>query len=85
MSTTVSIHIVDLVGAPEVWIKTQVAGAAECLARETYDDRAFHRLPILADALEDAGCDDEAILGHLRSHGPHVRGCWAVDLCLGLS
>jgi hypothetical protein len=40
------------------------------------------RLAILADALEDAGCGDEAILGHLRSSGPHIRGCWALDLCL---
>jgi hypothetical protein len=41
------------------------------------------RLAVLSDALEEAGCDD-AILSHLRSPGPHVRGCWAVDLCLGL-
>ena len=40
------------------------------------------RLAILADALEEAGCADGAILAHLRSSGPHVRGCWAVDLCL---
>jgi hypothetical protein len=43
------------------------------------------RLSILADALEESGCADEAILGHLRSPGPHVRGCWAVDLALGRS
>ena len=41
------------------------------------------RLAVLADALEEAGCSDEAILSHLRSAGPHVRGCWAVDLILG--
>jgi hypothetical protein len=41
------------------------------------------RLAVLADALEDAGCGDEQILVHLRSAGPHVRGCWAVDLVLG--
>lgn len=41
------------------------------------------RLSVLADALEEAGCTDEAILSHLRSPGPHVRGCWAVDLVLG--
>jgi hypothetical protein len=40
-------------------------------------------LAVLADALEDAGCTDESILSHLRSSGPHVRGCWAVDLILG--
>lgn len=41
------------------------------------------RLLILADALEEAGCTDGDILGHLRGPGPHVRGCWVVDLCLG--
>jgi hypothetical protein len=40
-------------------------------------------LAILADALEEAGCTDPSILGHLRSPGPHVRGCWALDLVLG--
>jgi hypothetical protein len=38
---------------------------------------------VLADALEDAGCSDAGLLGHLRSPGPHVRGCWALDLVLG--
>jgi hypothetical protein len=55
------------------------------LARGIYTDRAFDRLPILADALQDAGCDDPDILGHCRGPGPHVRGCWVVDLVLGLS
>ncbi len=41
------------------------------------------RLAVLSDALEEAGCTDEAILSHLRSPGPHVRGCWALDLILG--
>ena len=41
------------------------------------------RLAVLSDALEEAGCDDEDILNHLRDPGPHVRGCWAVDLVLG--
>jgi len=53
------------------------------LAQAIYDERAFERVPVLADALEDAGCSDEVILSHLRSAGPHVRGCWAVDLILG--
>jgi hypothetical protein len=39
----------------------------------------------LADALEEAGCDSADLLGHLRGPGPHVRGCWAVDLILGKS
>src|SRR5262249_54741761 len=43
------------------------------------------RRPILADALEDAGCTEAAILEHCRGPGPHVRGCWVVDLILGKS
>jgi hypothetical protein len=53
------------------------------LAQGAYDESRFDDLPILADALEDAGCADEALLSHLRSAGPHVRGCWALDLILG--
>lgn len=53
------------------------------LSAEVYAERSFTRMPILADALEDAGCTDAAILSHLRSPGPHVRGCWALDLILG--
>jgi hypothetical protein len=52
------------------------------LARAIYEDRAFDCLPLLADALMDAGCADEQVLEHCRSEGPHVRGCWAVDLVL---
>lgn len=61
------------------WRTTDVVA----LARAIYDDRAFNRLPILADALMDAGCEDESIIGHSREHSPHVRGCWVVDLVLG--
>jgi hypothetical protein len=53
------------------------------LAQAIYTDRAFDRLPILADALEDAGCTDADILAHCRGGGEHVRGCWVVDLLLG--
>jgi hypothetical protein len=53
------------------------------IAQAIYDERAFDRLPILADALEDAGCTDADILTHCRGPGPHVRGCWVVDLILG--
>jgi hypothetical protein len=53
------------------------------LAHEIYDDRAFDRLPILADALERAGCTDNDIIGHCRQPGEHVRGCWVVDMLLG--
>ncbi len=55
------------------------------LARSIYADRSFDRLPILADALEEAGCTNADILGHCRGPGPHVRGCWVVDLILGKS
>jgi hypothetical protein len=55
------------------------------LAAGIYADRAFDRLPILADALEDAGCTDTDILGHCRGDGPHARGCWVVDGVLGKS
>jgi hypothetical protein len=53
------------------------------LAQAIYGERAFDRLPVLADALEEAGCTNADILGHCRGSGPHVRGCWVVDLLLG--
>jgi hypothetical protein len=54
------------------------------LARSLYDDRRFEDMPILADALEEAGADNQEILGHLRQKEPgHVRGCWCLDLVLG--
>jgi hypothetical protein len=58
-------------------------GTVPRLAQAVYDGRVFDRLPLLADALEDAGCADPELLGHLRSGGEHARGCWAVDLILG--
>jgi hypothetical protein len=53
------------------------------LARTMYDSREFSAMPILADALQDAGCDNDDILDHCRGPGSHVRGCWVVDLVLG--
>ena len=53
------------------------------MARQMYDSRDFGGMGILADALEEAGCTTPAILEHCRSGGPHVRGCWVVDLILG--
>ena len=53
------------------------------LAAGIYADRAIDRMPILADTLEDAGCDHADLLAHCRGDGPHVRGCWVVDLVLG--
>jgi hypothetical protein len=55
---------------------------AVSLARQMYESRDFSPMPILADALQDAGCDDGQLLGHCRGPGPHIRGCWAVDLVL---
>jgi hypothetical protein len=65
-------------------------GAAGKLAQAVYDERELPsghldaaRLAVLADMLEEAGCSDPNLLGHLRGPGPHVRGCWAVDLLTG--
>ena len=55
---------------------------AVALARQINESRDFGAMPILADALQDAGCENEDILGHCRGPGPHVRGCWVVDLIL---
>jgi len=53
------------------------------LARGMYESRDFGPMPVLADALVDAGCADGDVLAHCRGDGPHVRGCWVVDLVLG--
>lgn len=53
------------------------------LAQQMYESRDFSAMPILADALQDTGCDSADILSHCRGPGPHVRGCWVVDLVLG--
>lgn len=55
------------------------------VAKAIYDTSRFEDMPILADALEDAGCDDAEILSHLRGPVPHVRGCHVLDLLLGNS
>ncbi len=60
-------------------------GAISSQANAIYADSAYKNLPILADALEDAGCDNADILSHCRGPGPHVRGCWVLDLLLGKS
>jgi hypothetical protein len=56
---------------------------AVALAALMYESRDFSAMPILADALQDAGCGSADILDHCRGPGPHVRGCWVVDLVLG--
>ena len=76
----------DVVGNPfrlvtidPAWLSSTVT----FLAQAIYADRAFDRMPILADALQDAGCESDAVLNHLRGSTPHVVGCWALDLVLG--
>jgi hypothetical protein len=64
--------------APEWRTDTALA-----LAKQMYDAREFSAMPILADALQDAGCDNEELLSHCRVGGRHVRGCWVIDLVLG--
>jgi hypothetical protein len=61
------------------WLTPNVVAVAHTI----YDERRFQDMPILADALEEAGCTNGDILAHCRSEGPHVRGCWVVDLILG--
>src|SRR5262249_53488200 len=65
--------------------RTWNSGITRTLAQTIYQERAFNHLPILADALEEAGCDNADILNHCRQPGEHVRGCWVVDLILGKS
>jgi hypothetical protein len=60
-----------------------LTSTAVSLAKQMYDARDFSAMPILADALQDAGCDSADVLDHCRGPGPHVRGCWVVDLVLG--
>jgi hypothetical protein len=61
------------------WRRGDVVAMAKAIASEgTFED-----MPILADALEDVGCDEPAVLTHLRGGGRHVLGCWALDLVRG--
>jgi hypothetical protein len=65
------------------WLLAWQDGTVARLAESIYQEQAFDRFPILADALEDAGCTESDILEHLRDPGPHVRGCWALDPLVG--
>jgi hypothetical protein len=88
------LHLIrDVLGNPfcpvsinSAWLNPTVSS----LAQAAYDERIMPsgelelaRLAVLSDALEEAGCDNDDIMNHLRGPGPHVRGCWAVDLLLG--
>ena len=66
------------VSVDPAWRTTTVLSLAQAI----YDERAFERLPILADALKEAGCSNADLLNHCRQPDEHVRGCWVVDLIL---
>ncbi|MCI0456133.1 MAG: hypothetical protein L0Z62_04030 [Gemmataceae bacterium] len=68
--------------ADPTWLSWN-GGAVVALAKAMYEDRRFEEMPLLADALEEAGCTDESILSHCRGANQHVRGCWVLDLLLG--
>jgi len=70
---------------PVVFSPSWRTDAALSLAHQMYESRDFGAMPILADALQDAGCDSEDIPDHCRGPGPHVRGCWVVDALLAKS
>jgi hypothetical protein len=61
------------------WLTSDVLA----LASGIYSEGAFDRMPILADALQDAGYDNDDVLNHCRQPGEHTKGCWAIDLLLG--
>jgi hypothetical protein len=63
------------------WLSSDVL----LLAQGIYDEKVFDRMPILADALQDAGCNNPDVLDHCREPGEHVRGCWVIDGILGKS
>lgn len=76
----------DIFGNPFYSVEIQLewlTSTVVALARGIYEERAFDGLPILADALQEAGCDDDDILNHCRDPREHVRGCWLVDLLIG--
>jgi hypothetical protein len=70
------------VAAEPAWLAWK-GGVVLKLAQAVYDERRFEVLPVLADALEEAGCTDPVVLDHCRSGREHARGCWVVDLLLG--
>jgi hypothetical protein len=81
----------DIIGNPfrpaaldSAWL-TWHGGLVVSMAQRMHDTRDFSDMPVLADALEEAGCQDQDILGHCRSGREHVKGCWLIDLLLGQS
>ena len=85
------LNVRDIFGNPfrpitidPAWL-TWHGGLLVSMSQQMYASRDFRDMPVLADALEEAGCQDQDILAHCRSGGEHVRGCWVVDLILGSS
>ena len=71
---------------PATFDPARRTSTAVALAAQMYESRDFGAMPILADALQDAGCTSDDILSHCRDpHATHVRGCWVVELVLGKS
>lgn len=66
-------------------LRTWKGGTILTTAQRLYDRREFEFLPFVAELLQEAGCDEAELLDHLRSPGPHLRGCWALDLIMGKS
>ena len=76
----------EVIGNPFRWVRWEddwLTPTVHTLAADAYARGQFDGLPILADAVEDAGCDNAELLAHLRGKGPHARGCWALDVILG--
>jgi hypothetical protein len=79
----------DIFGNPFRTVRLEAAwlawngGVVPRLAEAIYNERRFADLPVLGDALEEAGCADPDVLSHCRCAGPHVPGCWVLDLLLG--
>ena len=77
----VSLRVSDAVKFDPQWRTDDVV----MLARSIVSRRTFDLMPVLSDALMDAGCDDVRVIEHCRSARPHARGCWVLDAVLGLS
>jgi hypothetical protein len=81
-------YLRDLFGNPFkgiVFDSAWVTSTVVALGRSVYETEVYFDLPILADALEEAGCTHEGVLNHCRGPGPHILGCWVVDLVVGRS
>ena len=84
-ATAQTVLLRDIIGnpfRPVTFSQSWRTSTAVALAAQMYESRDFSAMPILADALQDAGCDSADVLEHCRGPGPHVRGCWVVDLVL---